>query len=313
MSEHLPDGCEWRRPTVDDAAAIFDVIAAYNTAVIGSADYTLADTRDQLTEPGLDLNRDAWIVAARDGEVVAFATATDHGDGDEVQIEVMAHDSVIGDWLFGQCLVRAEEIAAGSDGMAIDVAIYREDATQRARLEEHGFGPATTFLRMRIDHADVVAEPSIPDGIEVERGPGDEAFRRTAHAVLNDSFADHFGFVARPFDDWHERVEASATHDWSQLRVAFANGAPVAVLAGNDAFVEDEDCGYVSHVGVVAFARGQGVAQLLLRQAFAEDARRGRTGTLLHVDANNTTPALDLYLSVGMRSVQVVDVLRRHS
>ena len=55
-------------------------------------------------------------------------------------------------------------------------------------------------------------------------------------------------------------------------------------------------------------ARGTGLAKLLLRQSFLDDHRRGRRGTILHVDANNTTPALDLYLSVGMRSVLAVDV-----
>jgi len=62
---------------------------------------------------------------------------------------------------------------------------------------------------------------------------------------------------------------------------------------------------------VLPTARGRGLARLLLRQAFAEDARRGQMGTLLHVDTNNVTPALDLYLSVGMRAVLVVDVWRR--
>jgi hypothetical protein len=34
----------------------------------------------------------------------------------------------------------------------------------------------------------------------------------------------------------------------------------------------------------------------------------GRTGTILHVDTNNPTPALDLYLSVGMTASLVIDI-----
>ena len=83
------------------------------------------------------------------------------------------------------------------------------------------------------------------------------------------------------------------------------------MLHGNDQFAEDEGCGYVARVAVVAAARGKGLARLLLRQAFARDARAGRVGTILHVDTNNPTPALGLYERVGMRTVLVIDVWRR--
>ncbi|MCB1005324.1 MAG: GNAT family N-acetyltransferase [Acidimicrobiales bacterium] len=89
------------------------------------------------------------------------------------------------------------------------------------------------------------------------------------------------------------------------------DGTPAAMLHAHDGFLADEGCGYVRHVGVRRERRGQGLARLLLRTAFAADAARGRAGTLLHVDANNTTPALGLYRSLGMRPVLVVDVWRR--
>ena len=53
--------------------------------------------------------------------------------------------------------------------------------------------------------------------------------------------------------------------------------------------------------------RGRGLAKFLLRDQFALDAAAGRTGTILHVDTNNPTPALDLYLSVGMTATLVID------
>ena len=83
------------------------------------------------------------------------------------------------------------------------------------------------------------------------------------------------------------------------------------MLLGSDQFAEDEECGYVQNVAVLESARGRGIARLLFQQAFAADARRGRRGTILHVDTNNPTPALGLYLSVGMRPVLVIDVWRR--
>jgi ribosomal protein S18 acetylase RimI-like enzyme len=312
MDGGLPDGYSWRRPTAEDAEALFALVAAYNTDIIGFADYTLDDASDQLGEPGFSPAVDGWLVDDRDGALLGCGWVR-RSESDAVGIEVTALDADVADWLFSTVLARVEQIALemGRAELHVDIGIYRADASQRDRARALGFAPTTTFHRMRIGHDGVPPAPPVPEGVVVLPGPGDEDFRRQAHEVLNASFVDHFGFDPRSFEDWHERIEASATHDWSQLRVAYVDAAPVAMLLGNDAFVADEGCGYVSVLGVLPRARGRGLARLLLLQAFTEDARRGRRGTLLNVDTNNVTPALGLYLSVGMRAVLVVDVWRR--
>jgi ribosomal protein S18 acetylase RimI-like enzyme len=129
--------------------------------------------------------------------------------------------------------------------------------------------------------------------------------------VLTESFRDHFGSVARPFEQWHETLEVESIFDWPQLTVADLDGRPVAMLLANSGYVETDNCGYVADIGVLPEARGRGIAKYLLRTAFATDARAGRTGTILHVDTNNTTPALGLYESVGMRPILIIDMWRR--
>ena len=191
------------------------------------------------------------------------------------------------------------------------MGVYRVDEDQRALMVEHGFEAATSFHRMRIDHDGARPEPLLPEGVEVRLGPGDEELRRTAHAIHQASFAAHYGFVPQEFEPWHEAFEASSTHDWTQLQVLLVDGEPAGLLVGNDQFVEDEGCGYVRIVGVLDQYRGRGLARLLLERAFARDAAAGRAGTLLHVDTANTTPALDLYLSVGMRAVLAIDMWHR--
>ena len=312
MSGDLPVGYTWRRPTGEDAEAIFALVSARNTDVIGFADFTLDDTRDMLSEPGFDPSTDGWLVTDPDGALLGFGWV--FGDCEIVDIDVIALDDAAAEWLLSNAVNRAAAIAAelGHDQAQVNIGIYRADEAQRARATALGFAPATTYHRMRIDHDGVPPEPAVPEGVIVRAGPGDEAFRREAHAVLNASFADHFGFVPKSFDEWHERIEASATHDWSQLRVAYVDGSPSAMLLGSDAFIADEDCGFVNNIGVLPNARGRGLARLLLRQAFAEDARRGRGGTQLNVDTNKLTPALGLYSSVGMRAVLVIDVWRRN-
>lgn len=75
--------------------------------------------------------------------------------------------------------------------------------------------------------------------------------------------------------------------------------------AHHDAVVDNLPEGCVSRAptpndvaAVVALVRGYTLAA-------------GRAGTILHVDSNNTTPALSLYESVGMRATLVIDVWRR--
>lgn len=167
------------------------------------------------------------------------------------------------------------------------------------------------FHRMRIDHGPDLPSQVAPKAVILSCGPGDEEFRRVAHAVLNESFKDHYGWLTQSFEDWRQAREREITFDWSRLIVAELAGRPVGVMVTTDRFVEAENCGYVSDIGVLAEARGRGIAAHLLQTAFAADIRAGRTGTILHVDTNNTTPALGLYNSVGMRPVLIVDIWRR--
>ena len=309
----LPDGTTWRRATPDDAAAIFELVAERNTSVVGFADITMDDIADELDEPGFDRERDGWLVHGVDGRLLGWGWAFGRSAGSGMHVDVYWRDVEVARWLFGVVLARVAEMAAsgGHDHAAVDMGVYRVDEDQRALMVEHGFEAATSFHRMRIDHDGARPEPLMPEGVEVRLGPGDEELRRTAHAIHQASFAAHYGFAPQEFEPWHEAFEASSTHDWAQLQVLLVDGEPAGLLVGNDQFVGDEDCGYVRIVGVLDQYRGRGLARLLLERAFARDAAAGRAGTLLHVDTANTTPALDLYLSVGMRAVLAIDMWHR--
>jgi ribosomal protein S18 acetylase RimI-like enzyme len=127
----------------------------------------------------------------------------------------------------------------------------------------------------------------------------------------NRRFRGQFGFVARPYDEWHEAREIRSTFDWSQLTTLEIDGRAVAIRECSDDFIASENCGYIGRLGVHEEARGRGLAKFLLRDAFALDAAAGRSGTILHVDTNNPTPALGLYLSVGMTATLAIDAWRR--
>ncbi|HZG95012.1 MAG TPA: GNAT family N-acetyltransferase [Mycobacteriales bacterium] len=314
MQTSLSPGFVTRRPTEDDAEEIHGLVAACDVAAIGAVDTTVEDLADELVEPDFDLERDGWLVYAGD-RLVGWAWACRKGESDNVDIDVYVHpdhpDAAA--WMWDAVERRAAEIAheLGHQQAVVDVGIHAQDAAKRAAADERGYAVATVFYRMRIDHEGRVEDPELPPGVTLETADDDDTVRRAAHGVEQGSFAEHFGFVPKSYDSWLADKESQSAFDWSQLRLARVDGEPAAMLAGNNQFVPDDNCGYVPTLATLPGYRGRGLGALLLRDAFARDARAGRVGTYLHVDANNTTPALGLYESVGMRKVMAIEVWRR--
>ncbi|WP_344888979.1 GNAT family N-acetyltransferase [Nonomuraea antimicrobica] len=303
------------RPRVEDAASIHELVAAYDTSVIGAPDSTFDDIADDLVEPGFDLGRDGWLAHGPDGRLDGWAWVFRNGPSDLIDVEVIVRPGVTGglaDELWRAALGRAAEIRAehGYDAVTLHIGVYRVDQDKQAGVKELGFEPGTSFHRMRIDHDGPVEPPPAPPGVVLYTGESEEV-RRAAHQVHQEGFAEHFGFVRVTYDQWYERRQAMSVTDWSQLTLARLDGRPAAVLIGSNQFVPDENCGYVATLAVLPELRGRGLGRFLLRHAFAADAARGRRGTILHVDSNNTTPALGLYESAGMRPVMAIDVWRR--
>lgn len=309
----LPAGHTVRAPRADDTdvRTLHEFVRDYTLTVTGFGDYTADDARDELTEPGFDPELDGRFVHDADGRLVGNGFVHRKGDSDRFGVDVVAARADVRGWLLTWALGRAEEIgrAGGHDEIVVDHGCYRADEPLRDTLADHGFHVATTFHRMRIDHAGPHAAPEPPDGVVLRVATDDDAVRRAAHAVYTAAFADHFGFRAEPYADWAERHERRPGFAWSQLWVAELGGRPVAMLECDDRFAEDGD-GYIPELGVLPEARGRGIAKFLLRHAFAIDTGAGRTGTVLHVDADNVTPALGVYESVGMRAVLVIDAWR---
>jgi ribosomal protein S18 acetylase RimI-like enzyme len=309
----LSEGYTWRPATLADAEPILSLTVSHNTSVVGFGDCTLDDVRSLLLDPRCHLETGSWVVHGPSGEPVGYGLIFGRGDGEQLDAELVSDDGEAVDWLFRAVLARARSLAeaAGHHAVSVNLGLYRDDKVLRAAADEHGFTPATTFHRMRVDHGPEAVDPVAPQGVVLRSGPGDEAFRRVAHEVLMESFREHYGYVNATFEQWHEVREAEEAFSWSQLTVAELGCRPVGVMLTTGEFVESENCGYIGDLGVLASARGRGIGTFLLRTAFAADIRAGRVGTLLNVDTNNTTPALHVYESVGMRPVLMIDAWRR--
>jgi mycothiol synthase len=311
-----PDGYFVRRPTKDDGTLIYDIVAAHNIAVIGNADYTQEDAADELLEPAFDLDQDGWLVFTSDDVPAGWATAARKGESANTEIQVYtvpAHQPALAPWLWEQAQTRAIELAsaAGHSSTDVDNGLYLEDTFMRELAATHGYAPAARFVRMKIEHQGVPAEPAAPSGVELRHGTTDEQVRRDSFAVRNQSFHDHFGYYDSDYDSWVAYRESSSAHDWSLVHVAYLDGQPVATLVRTNHFVPDENLGYVLTLGTIPSAQGRGLASYLLHYAFAADAALGREGTVLHVDSNPERPALGLYQRAGMHQILAIDTFRR--
>jgi ribosomal protein S18 acetylase RimI-like enzyme len=307
-------GYQVRPATVDDAQIIFEVEAAHETPLIGRPNATLEDVVDELVEPDFQAETDGWLVLTDSGEAVGWGWACRKGASDNLDIGVYArpgHEPVAR-WLWDKAQERAIDIGKelGYRAITIDIGVYPTDSLIREICAEHGFAAAATFVRMRIDHPGLIDYPETPPGVQLRHG-NEIAVRKDAIAVRNESFADHFGFVAKTYEEWARDREASSAHDWSLIHVAYCEGDPAAVVVRTNNFVSDENCGYVLTLGTSPKYQGRGLGSYLLRHAFAADAEQGRIGTILHVDTNPRRPALGLYQRNGMRDILTIDIWRR--
>ncbi|WP_020387206.1 GNAT family N-acetyltransferase [Kribbella catacumbae] len=305
----LPAGAMVRPMRLDDSAAIQAHLAGHSVSLIGIHQYSPEGVANFLRDPALNLDTDTWLVSIGDQVVGTAATVQ---ASDRAGIEVTSADRAVADWLLGTAIEHATERAreAGQTELKVSLGILRSDRQLAELAELHGLALDTSTDRMKIEHTAPVEPPAVPAGVTVHRGASDETTRRAGHQVIAESFADQPGSTPRPYDDWVESRESRSTFDWSGLTVLELAGRPVAVREWDRNFVSSDNCGYIGRIGVLAEARGRGLAKFLLRDQFALDSAAGLAGTLLHVDTSNPTPAVGLYLSVGMRTDIVTDIYR---
>ncbi|MGC4942854.1 GNAT family N-acetyltransferase [Kribbella sp. DT2] len=309
----LPAGLTVRPAALDDAKAIAAQMAAYTTPMLGFPKHSYENVLDYLNDPAIDLASGSWLV--HDGnELVGSATAVLTGARPQVDLDVFAVDPAVAAWLFATASARAVDMArtAGLPEVKLHFGQLEQDTAIGQMLTEGGFTRSTAIHLMRIDHTAPTPAPEPPAGVKLQVGAFDETTRRAAHQVIAESFATQPSAVPRPYDEWVPSRESRSTFDWSQLSVAELDGEAVGVRECSDQFLSSDNCNYIGRLGVLEAARGRGLAKFLLRDQFARDAAAGRTGTMLHVDTNNPTPALGLYLSVGMRPTVVTHIWDQH-
>jgi ribosomal protein S18 acetylase RimI-like enzyme len=285
MTRTLPSDHVLRAPAPPDAEAVLRVLLARDVEDIGYPDFTLEDLRADWATPGLDLERDAWVVEGPGGEIVASGLLL----GDDAHVYV--HPEACGRGL-GSALRELAEVRGRERGTAVlrqFVPVGNEGAA--ALLLDAGWWPAQHYLRMRID-------------LEPGRAPGGDGLRPferdqdelEVHELVQSTLSEVEGYVAEPLEVWRrQRIEKDRWDPALWLLLHDEEGLAGAALGER----WDNDVGYVAQLGVAPRARGRGHGRTLLLGLFAAFREGGLRTAELSVHGANRSAAR-LYESVGM-------------
>lgn len=311
----LPAGYTVRRPTLHDATHLLSVVHAAECDVLGREDSTLAEVRELLSSRRTPPETDHWLVEG-DGGLVAWGMVTDDFGGEQIDLDVYAdprHPGAIGEMLLDVLMHRVRVLARHRENAEVTVGagVIVGDEPYAAALRARGFVAERRFNRLRIDFDGGYAFPTAPAGVALEGfDAGSDGDWTDWHAILFESFAEHWGFEAVGLAAWREALSAEEDPEFSRWRFAVVDGERAGICQASGRFAS-ESGGWIRYLGVVSAARGRGVGRFLLGQALASYAADGRRWAGLGVDTGNVSRTLRLYESAGMRPWMQIDAFRR--
>jgi len=295
-------------PDVDLA---YSVVAASDVGVLDIPDCTRESVRSDLTNPDA-MREEHRLVLTEAGEPVGLLTIERDLAAKTLFVDSYAvpdHGRALLAPLVEMGLEAAQQLAHG-DGWKAEAGAFVQDEIYLDVLQAAGFSEVRRFWHMYIDLGPEHREaPEAPAGVTTTIATTDDD-RRLLHRIDEIAFAEHFGFVPHPYDEWIPWFSNRRDARPDLWRLAWLDGQPVGLCIQDDSRVE-RDAGHVRVLGVVPEARGRGIATWLLRTAFSQAAREGRAAMTLTVDSDNTTGATALYERAGMRPDRVIVLLRR--
>ncbi|MFG2502113.1 GNAT family N-acetyltransferase [Streptomyces sp. NPDC048441] len=312
-STHLPSGLTARPATFDDAAAVCALLNEIDLLEVGRADTELSEIQADLKHPEVDLEQDSWLVFD-DGRLIAYGLLWDESGGERIDMEYwpLPDRPQAARHLLDLMEARAEERAAanGVDRAVVHLHLNIDPAVDLHALRGRGWRVVRRYnsmARQLSTGADRVPVP--PPGVTL-RPCLAEPDRRRAHALLQTSFAGHFDFQPRTYEQWLDDIDAERA-DWSLMWIAYVDGiGDAAVLRTHN---DRTSMAWIGHIGVLGEARGRGLGSYLLCHAFGHYAALGRDRIGLGVDTDNSSGALALYERHGMTldfAVQTWELIR---
>jgi mycothiol synthase len=271
-----------RAPRRDEAEAVHAVILARDVADIGRPDYSVQDVQADWELPGVDPERDVFVVEDDDGTLIGWA------DVGAWMARVAVHPDHEGRGV-GTLLRDAVERRSRECGYRLAQQVIAANAGAVAHLSAAGYVRMESYQRMR---APLDAVPAKPHAAVRRLDLHEEG--RAAHELIEQAFAEYGGYTPRDHATWHAEV-AGRTEPEFRLVIADEQGL-VAVAIGER---WEDGVGYVKQLAVAPRARGRGHGRALLLALLHAFRTTGLRIAELSVAGTNV-PATGLYESVGM-------------
>src|SRR5215216_3189586 len=251
MDTTMPAGHVLRAPTAADAGAVAELLHARDRADLGRSEATVADVRAEWEMPGVELERDAWLVEDERGALVAIhPDATGRGLGTELRLA-------------------AERRARSRGTRVVRQFVPTAGTAARILLLEAGWWPVHHYFRVRIALKDAPPPPQV-------LARAFDAARDTEQVwnLVEGAYSEVEGHLPQTLEGW--RATAMAKPGWDPglwLLMHDAQGIVGAVL-GEQGDGGQQRSGFVTALAVAHRARGRGHARTLLLLLFAAFRRR---------------------------------------
>lgn len=287
-----------RDATREDADAIAVVCNAATQALYGQGDASATEVRSWFDIPGL-----AATVVEAEGEIVGYMDVRE--EDARVYLDVRVAPEAQGNGVAGLLVERAEEWARAHapTGSSLRAFASERDGELRDAVEAAGYDMVRHSYSMEVELPDEIEEPVLPEGVSLRLFAGGDADEHLVYDTIMESFADHWDFHPTAFDLWRGFLFRDG-QDSSLWWIAEQDGEAAGVCVNQWHHSGDPQFGWIGTLGVRRPWRRRGLGRALLLHSFRDFQGRGATRVGLGVDAENTTGAVRLYESVGMRPVR---------
>jgi len=293
----LPERFRARAATDADVTVAAGIIRAEEEKLRGESIWGVEDTQDFWRVA--NLREGGWIVETADGTPAAFAVTLEREADPSCWSWVCVHPDFSGCGLATALLEKAEQRARLIGSRNLKVGAFSENAAATQLFETLGYHEARHYYQMRIELSEPPPPPEWPPGISASPFRREDA--REFHQTLDEAFAEEWGFVSMPFEEWKAARIDGPGSDFSLWFVARATDEIVGVVRSDP---RQSGGGWVGALGVRKQWRKRGLGLALLRQAFVGFHQRGEPHVGLGVDAENPTGATRLYERAGMRIIR---------
>jgi mycothiol synthase len=290
----VPDGLTSRPLRMDDARAVFEVMAAQEQEDLGKVEIEEADIVSDWQKPSFDIG--ASTVGVFDADtMVAYAEAGLSGRGDAA-VHPSYRRRGIGTSLAGWMRDRTAALGGTVIGSPVPVG----SAGDRL-LEKLGWRVRWTSWVLTLPEGTKIQDRPLPDGYTVrEAGPEEYPAVQT---VIEDAFLEWSVRERESYDDFlATTVNRPGFEPW-HFRVVTDESGEIVGVALVQMYGDPPIEAFISRLAVRRDQRNRGLAQALLVDSFARGREHGATRSALSTDSR--TGALALYEKVGM---QVGDV-----